>query len=149
MWVLALVILPGLSPSPEVKKPPSCSGFFYRKRPPTRDIGARPCQDLFRRFGGFDANAAENLEGIFAVGAGELKDRRAVAIEADPVQARDDGVNSIRRRTRAVGVLDAQEELAAGVLGIKVIEQRRTNATDVQIAGGRRRKTGNDGHAGW
>jgi hypothetical protein len=36
----------------------------------------------------------------------------------------------------AVGVLDAQQELPAGVPGPQEVEQRRPRPADVQIAGG-------------
>jgi hypothetical protein len=40
-------------------------------------------------------------------------------------------------RALAVGVLDAQQELAAGVAGVEPVEQRRARAADMQEAGGR------------
>ncbi len=44
----------------------------------------------------------------------------------------------------AVGVLDAQQHRAVGVLRIQPVEQRRARAADVQIAGGRGGKAGDD-----
>ena len=45
----------------------------------------------------------------------------------------------------AVGILDAQQELAAGVAGVEPIEQRRARPADMQVAGGRGRKARDDG----
>jgi hypothetical protein len=49
------------------------------------------------------------------VGARELVDRVAVPIEAEPFEALHDGVDGRVRGALAVGVLDAQQHLAAGV----------------------------------
>ena len=51
------------------------------------------------------------------------------------------------RGALAVGVLDAQQELAAGVAGIEPVEQRRARPADVQEAGGRGSEAGDDGFA--
>ena len=48
------------------------------------------------------------------------------------------------RRAGAVGVLDAQQEGAAGVAGVEPVEQRGARAADVQVAGRRRREAGDD-----
>jgi hypothetical protein len=52
------------------------------------------------------------------------------------------------RRALAVGVLDAQQHLAAGVPRKEPVEQRRARATDVQVAGRGGREAGDDGHGG-
>ena len=48
-----------------------------------------------------------------APGALELADRLAVPIEAEPFEPVDDRLDRRLRRALAVGVLDAQQELAA------------------------------------
>src|SRR6185437_9950756 len=49
----------------------------------------------------------------------------------------------------AVGVLDAQDELAAAVTRVQPGEQRRAHPADVQHAGGARSEAGDDwGHRG-
>ena len=80
-----------------------------------------------------------------ARGARELEDRLAVPIEAEPGQPVEDGVDGVGGRTLPVGVLDAQQELAAGVPGIEPVEQSRARAADMQIAGGRGGKARDDG----
>ena len=47
----------------------------------------------------------------------------------------------------AVGILDAQQELAAGVACVEPVEQRRARPADVQVAGGRGSEAGDDGFA--
>ena len=79
------------------------------------------------------------------LGALKLADRLAVPIETEPFEPVDDRVNRSLRRTLAIGVLDAQQELAAEMLGVKPVEQSRARAADVQEAGRRRRETGDDG----
>ena len=49
-------------------------------------------------------------------------------------------------RARAVGVLDAQQELAAVVAGEQPVEQRGARAADMQEAGRRGGEAGDDGH---
>jgi hypothetical protein len=44
-----------------------------------------------------------------------------------------------------VGVLDADDELAAQSFGKEVAEQRRAGAADVEVPGGRRGEAGSDG----
>ena len=50
-------------------------------------------------------------------------------------------VHRLLRVARRVGVLDAQDERAAGVPGVQPVEQRRAGAADVEEAGRTRRKT--------
>ena len=79
-----------------------------------------------------------------ALGALELAHRLAVPVEAEPAQPVENGVDRLRRRALAVGVLDAQQELAADVLGVEPVEQRRARAADVQEAGRRGGEAGDD-----
>ena len=76
------------------------------------------------------------------LGAGGVAGERAfVPVEAEPAQAVEDDVHGFLRIARGVGVLDAQDERAAGVAGVKPVEQRGARAADVQVAGGRRGKS--------
>ena len=79
-----------------------------------------------------------------AFGAGELIDDLAIPIEIEPGQAIEDGGDRGLGGAGAVGILDAQAELAAVVAGVEIVEQRGAGAADVQEAGGRRRETGDD-----
>ena len=86
-----------------------------------------------------------------AVGARELVDRLAVPIEPEPGQPVEDRGDRRVGRALAVGILDPEQHLAAGVPGIEPVEQRGPRAADMQIAGGRGGEAGDDrGHgAGW
>ena len=53
-----------------------------------------------------------------AVGAGELRNRLAVVIDPQPPQALEDRGLSVLGGAGAVGVLDPQQELPAGVTGV-------------------------------
>ena len=79
-----------------------------------------------------------------ALGALKLADRLAVPIEAEPFEPVENRVDRRLRRPLAIGVLDAQQELAARVLGVEPVEQRRARAADMQEAGRRRREAGYD-----
>jgi len=57
-------------------------------------------------------------------GAGELIERLAVPIDAEPSQAIEDGVDRRRGRALAVGILDTQQHGAAVATRIEPIEQR-------------------------
>ncbi len=77
----------------------------------------------------------------FAWAGGVAGDRAFVPIEAEPAQAVEDDVHGFLRVARGVGVFDAQDERAAGVAGVKPVEQRGARAADVEVAGGRGSKT--------
>ena len=64
----------------------------------------------------------------------ELMPDLALPIELQPFQSIDDGVDGRLRGPRAVGILDAQQELAAGVVRIKPVEQRGARSADMQKA---------------
>ena len=82
-----------------------------------------------------------------ALGAAELADRLAVPVEAEPVEAVEDGVDRGLGRPLAVGVLDAQEERPAEAPGVEPVEQSRARAADVQKSGRGGREAGDDvGH---
>ena len=79
------------------------------------------------------------------VGTRELVGGLAVPVELQPLEAVEDGLDGGLGGPLAVGVLDAQDERAAGVAGVKPVEQRRARATDVEVAGGGRREARDDG----
>ena len=74
----------------------------------------------------------------------KLADRLAVPIQPQPFEPVENRLDRGLRRALAVGVLDAQQELAAEALGVEPVEQRGARAADVQKAGRRRRETGDD-----
>ena len=61
-----------------------------------------------------------------------------VPAEAEPVEALEDRARALVGAARAVGVLDAQQELAAVVLGVEPVEERRAGAADVEVSRRRR-----------
>ena len=81
---------------------------------------------------------------LVARGAGELVHGVAVPVDAEPGEAVEDRLDRGLGRALAVGVLDAQQHLAAVLLGEKPVEQRRARPADVQEAGGRRGETRDD-----
>ncbi len=78
-------------------------------------------------------------------GARELMHGVAVPGDAEPGQAVEDGVDRRLGGALAVGILDPQQHLAAGARGIEPVEQRRARAADMEEAGRRGRKAGDDG----
>ena len=90
-----------------------------------------------------DGLAVLRLVGRLEVGA--LEDR-VVAIDPDPGEGRDDALGPLGTVAGGVGVLDAQDEPAAGPLGQCPVEQRRTSTADMEHAGGRGSET-NPNHA--
>ena len=82
--------------------------------------------------------------------ARELVDRVAVPLDAEPGEPVEDGGDRRLGRALAVGVLDPQQHLAAAPAGIEPVEQRGARSADMQEAGGRGGKAGDDGvgHAG-
>ena len=71
--------------------------------------------------------------------------RALVPVEAEPFQAVVDELHRLNGVARLVRVLDAQDELAAGMTGVEPIEKRGACPADVEEAGGRRGKTDADG----
>jgi hypothetical protein len=83
-----------------------------------------------------------------AVGAGILRYRLALPVEAEPGQPVEDGRDRRLGGTRPVGVLDAQQHRAIPALREQPVEQRRARAPDVEEAGGGRGKAGDDSRQG-
>jgi hypothetical protein len=104
---------------------------------------------LRRGVAAIGAAGGEHLHGRLAmtVGARELAHRLAVPVETEPFEAVEDGVDGFRGGAFAVGVLDAEQELAAGLAGVEPVEQRGARPADMQEAGGRGGEAGDDlGH---
>ncbi len=70
----------------------------------------------------------------------------AIPVQAEPGQVRPDRVGIFRARTLKVGVVEAQEELAAAFARPKPVMQRGADISDVKVAGRRRGEAGDDGH---
>lgn len=81
-----------------------------------------------------------------AGGAGQLGDRVAVPLEAQPFQAVADGVYRRLAGACAVRILDPQEERAAVVAREQPVEERGAGTADMQEPGGGGGETGDDGH---
>ena len=92
----------------------------------------------------------EQLLGDFAVPVGvvRLVGLVPVPIECKPAQAVENGLYGLVGGALAVGILDPQQELPAVMLREEVVEERRARPADMQEAGGRGGKAGNDGHGG-
>jgi len=58
-----------------------------------------------------------------------------VPVEAEPVQRIQDGVLGRRRAARAICVLDAQDERAAGFARETIVDERHVRGPDVRISG--------------
>jgi len=64
--------------------------------------------------------------------AGELVHRVAVPIEAEPAHAVEDRLDGRVGRSGTIGILDAEQELAAMMPGEEPVEERRACAADMQ-----------------
>src|SRR6202035_597584 len=79
----------------------------------------------------------ERLERLLvASGPFALEDRPLIPIELEPAQGVEDLLDVLGGGALAVGVLDAQYERPAAVLGEQPVEQRCAGAPDVQRARG-------------
>ncbi len=76
---------------------------------------------------------------------GELENRRLVAGKTEPVEAVENGGDRRIGRALAVGILDAQQETAAVPARIEPVEQCGSRSADMQEAGRRWGKAGDDG----
>src|SRR5262249_17562148 len=125
-----------VAPGPVMSGPPPCR---------TRNL-AHGNKLLGARMAAIGLALAKQLLGSLAVtrSTRELIDRLTVPIELEPAQTVENRQDYAFRRARPVGVLDAQQHFAALGFGIEPIEQGRARAADMQIAGGRGRKTRDD-----
>ena len=64
-----------------------------------------------------------------------------VPLQTQPAQRPHNRVLTGARRASLVGVLDAQDELAAKLFGKDIVKQRDVGGTDVRVTGWRRRNT--------
>ena len=79
---------------------------------------------------------------------GRLIDRRLVPLQPEPFHGIENGALRLGRRSFAVGVLDAEQELAAVMPGEQPVENGRPNVPDVNMACRTRRKSHAYAH-GW
>ena len=102
---------------------------------------------LRRRIAAIGLAAGQQLLGNLAVACGpvELVDDLAIPIEPEPFQPVQNGVDGFPGRSLPVGVLDAQQHLAAAPARVKPVEQRRAGSSDVEKACRRGSKAGDDG----
>ena len=80
-----------------------------------------------------------------------MPDEDLVPVQAQPAQAVEQVPVGLLGVARGVGVLDAEDEGATGVPGVRPVEQRRPHEADVDHAGGRGAEprahgTGHSGH---
>jgi len=73
-----------------------------------------------------------------ALGALGLEDRPLVPVQLQPAQRVEDLLHVLRRRALAIGVLYAQDQLAAATARQQPVVERGPRAADVQGAGRRR-----------
>ena len=80
---------------------------------------------------------------IRAVGAADVG--AFVPVEAEPAQGVEDHLLGGGDEAGAVGVLDAEDELAAALAGVDEVEQADVGGANVRVAGGRRGDADADG----
>ena len=78
----------------------------------------------------------------------ELERDRAVPVDPEPLQRALDLVDRLGHLAARVGVLDAEQALAALAAREQPVEEERAHPADVQEAGRRGRHSDPDGHAG-
>ena len=114
-----------------------------------RELGIAHLLELFLRAVAVVGLAlGEPLPDDFAVSrvTFALVERPLIGIEAEPLHAVQDHLHGFRRRTLAIGVLDAQDERAAVAARVQPAEERGAHAADVQQSGRARREAGAYGH---
>src|SRR5579883_3514850 len=81
-----------------------------------------------------------------AAKARRLQDDVAVPLQLEPGESVDDGLDRLGCGTLAIGILDAQQELPAVMLGEEPVEERRARSSDMKKAGGRGGEADDGGH---
>ena len=107
-------------------------------------------QFLDRHVVAVSASARQQLhrDGAVPIGAGMLEDGRLVGLEPKPRHAFEDRLHRVCRRALAVGVLDADQELAAHAARVQPVEKRGAGCAYVHHPGWRRGDAGDDGGGG-
>ena len=105
--------------------------------------------DFFLRLVGVVGLAG--LEQVFgdlpvAIHAQGLVERAFVVFEAEPVHAVEDGLHGLLGRALAIGVLDAQDELATAMARLEPAVEGRAGPADMQETGGAGCEAGAYGH---
>src|SRR5439155_26373045 len=83
---------------------------------------------------------------LVALDARALEHQLLVPVEAQPGEAVEDHLRVLVGGASLVGVLDAQQELAALVAGVQPVEQGGAGASDVEVAGGGGGESDANGH---
>ena len=120
-----VVISPRITSVERWSRPRRAPAGARRRRPRRRAPPSSSCCD-------------RGLVGVAPLG---LRDRPLVPVELEPAQRVEDLLDVLGRRALAVGVLDAQDELAALAAREEPVVQCRPRAADVQHARRRRRET--------
>src|SRR5690606_1373299 len=105
---------------------------------------------LFRRFvGGIEPAALSELLGRLGVERETVGlFRETVPVEAEPAQIVLDASGEFLCRTAGIGIVQPQQEAAAGLARKQPVQQRTARIADMQPARGARRETdGNRAHA--
>src|SRR6266849_1003126 len=63
-----------------------------------------------------------------------------IPVQPHPLQAFQDGLDRLRSRPLAIGIFDPKDEDSLVVSGKEPVKQSRTDAPDVEVAGGARSK---------
>src|SRR5712664_356146 len=140
------------SPLPERSNTKSSISSFENSRSPntaSRNFVVPPTGTLKRTAGftsGFEGLPSRQVKratrrGPPHFGSLRLLKRPFVPVHAQPLQTIQDSLHQFRLVALRVRILDAQDHCAALAARKKPIEERRSRAPDVQIAGGGRRKT--------
>src|SRR5205823_2575364 len=73
-------------------------------------------------------------------------DRSLIPVESQPAQAAENHFDCFLRVASDIGILDAQDERAAGVARVKPVKQSRPCSANVQKTGRTRRKSNANFH---
>ena len=73
--------------------------------------------------------------GVVPLHVGPLVHDLFVPREAEPLEAIENGAGAFVRASGAIGVFDAQEEVAAELLCVQPVEQGSARAADMEKAG--------------
>mgnify|MGYP000149408699 CR=1 FL=1 len=71
----------------------------------------------------------------------------AIGLETQPLEIGADRLDIVRAAALGIGIVDAQQETPAALLGEHPVVQRSANVADMEPPGGRRGEAGDMGHA--
>jgi hypothetical protein len=124
------------------------SAIVDRRQPASETDLALELELLLRLVAGIDpARLAQRRKGAFVQREPLRLAGLAIGLETQPFEIGADRLDIVLAAALGIGIVDAQQETPAALLGEHPVVQRSANVADMEPPGGRRGEAGDMGHA--